>query len=319
MRFPIAIAVGLLLAGSLRAAAPDTLFVEVDAGVELEVLDWGGDGPAVLLLAGLGNTAHVFEDFAPRLARHARVRGVTRRGYGASTRAHDGYDQETLARDLARVCDALNVAHPVLVGHSLAGSEMAWFETLWPGRARALVFLDAAYDHSRLGELDDMAPHPAARPPSQADKSSLEAVRAWLLREKGFPAPPGEIAALFRFAADGRLVDARGSGTATGFIRHALPPPPYGNVRAPTLALYAKPTLAARYPLFADFALEDLARARRRMEIERDWMSTQAATFQQLVPHATVVIRDGANHFLFLTDGAGTAMAVGAFLGGLAD
>jgi len=39
----------------------------VDDNVKLEVLDWGGTGRPLVLLAGLGNTAHVFDDFAPKL------------------------------------------------------------------------------------------------------------------------------------------------------------------------------------------------------------------------------------------------------------
>jgi hypothetical protein len=36
-------------------------FVTVANGVRLEVLDWGGSGRPVVLLAGLGTTAHVFD------------------------------------------------------------------------------------------------------------------------------------------------------------------------------------------------------------------------------------------------------------------
>lgn len=43
--------------------------VAVEDGVELEVLDWGGEGPPIVLLAGLGNTAHVFDGFAPKLTK----------------------------------------------------------------------------------------------------------------------------------------------------------------------------------------------------------------------------------------------------------
>ena len=35
-------------------------FVTVEDGVRLEVLDWGGSGRTVVLLAGSGNTAHIF-------------------------------------------------------------------------------------------------------------------------------------------------------------------------------------------------------------------------------------------------------------------
>jgi hypothetical protein len=36
-----------------------TRFVTVEDGVQLEVLDWGGSGPALVLLAGLGATAQL--------------------------------------------------------------------------------------------------------------------------------------------------------------------------------------------------------------------------------------------------------------------
>ena len=39
-------------------------FVTVDENVQLEVLDWGGLGPPLVLLAGLGATAHFYDDFA---------------------------------------------------------------------------------------------------------------------------------------------------------------------------------------------------------------------------------------------------------------
>ena len=56
-------------------------FVTVEAGVNLEVLDWGGAGRPIVLLAGLGNTAHVFDDFAQKLTRNGHVYGITRRGF----------------------------------------------------------------------------------------------------------------------------------------------------------------------------------------------------------------------------------------------
>jgi hypothetical protein len=41
--------------------------ITVEAGIKLEVLDWGGSGRPLVLLAGLGNTAHVFDSFAARI------------------------------------------------------------------------------------------------------------------------------------------------------------------------------------------------------------------------------------------------------------
>src|ERR1039458_1817974 len=55
-------------------------FVTVGDGVQLEVLDWGGTGRPVVLLAGLGFTAHVFDGFAEKLTDSYHVYGITRRG-----------------------------------------------------------------------------------------------------------------------------------------------------------------------------------------------------------------------------------------------
>lgn len=48
--------------------SPHTIqFISVDKDVRLEVLDWGGSGLPPVLLAGLGNNAHIFDSFAPKL------------------------------------------------------------------------------------------------------------------------------------------------------------------------------------------------------------------------------------------------------------
>jgi hypothetical protein len=49
-------------------SSPHTVqFVTVDDNIKLEVLNWGGSGRPLVLLAGLGGTAHQFDKFAPKL------------------------------------------------------------------------------------------------------------------------------------------------------------------------------------------------------------------------------------------------------------
>ena len=72
---------GLPVSDSPRTVAP---------GVSLEVLGTGGTGGPEILLAGLRNTAHVFDDFAPKLIDHYHVVAITRRGFGASSKPADG-------------------------------------------------------------------------------------------------------------------------------------------------------------------------------------------------------------------------------------
>jgi hypothetical protein len=76
----------ILATSALNAIAPETVswrdpsphhitFVTVDNGVRLEVLDWGGSGRAVVLLAGY-QTAHEYDDIASKLTAFCHVYGL---------------------------------------------------------------------------------------------------------------------------------------------------------------------------------------------------------------------------------------------------
>jgi pimeloyl-ACP methyl ester carboxylesterase len=123
-------------------------FARGEAGVRLEVLDWGGAGRPVVLLSGSGNSAHVFDDFAPKLreAGCCRVYGITRRGFGASTHPESGHDDQQLADDVVQVIDSLKIRAPVLAGHSLAGAELTTVGNQHSDRIAGLIYLDALGD-----------------------------------------------------------------------------------------------------------------------------------------------------------------------------
>jgi non-heme chloroperoxidase len=111
-------------------------------------LDWGGAGRSVVLLAGLGNTAHVFDDFAPKLTRAYHVYGITRRGFGKSSSPSSGYSADRLGDDVLAVLDALKIIRPVLVGHSIGGEEVSSIGTRHPDRVAGLIYLDAGYAYA---------------------------------------------------------------------------------------------------------------------------------------------------------------------------
>ena len=156
--------------------------VTVDTGVQLEVLDWGGSGRPLLLLAGSGNTAHVFDDFAPRLAGFGRVIAVTRRGFGASSAPPTGYDVERLGEDVHQVLVALGLPRVVLIGHSIAGQEMSWLAARHGDRVGGLVYIDAGYRYAlyRPGILENV----------QDLRTRLETLEAEIRKP---PRPPAEL------------------------------------------------------------------------------------------------------------------------------
>ncbi len=126
-------------------------FVAVDHDVKLEVLDWGGTGRPLVFLAGLGNGAHVFDRFAPKLTLACHVFGITRRGYGASSAPEPtdkNYSADRLGDDVLAVLDELKIIRPVLIGHSIAGEELSSVGSRHPDKVAGLIYLDAGYDYA---------------------------------------------------------------------------------------------------------------------------------------------------------------------------
>jgi hypothetical protein len=96
-------------ADCLDVTPHEVTFVTVELGVRLEVLDFGGSGETMVLLAGGGDNAHVWDDFAFQFTDYFRVIGITRRGYGRSDQPDDGYDVRTRARDDIEVLDHFGI------------------------------------------------------------------------------------------------------------------------------------------------------------------------------------------------------------------
>jgi non-heme chloroperoxidase len=135
-----------------KTAAPTAELITVQPGVQLQVLDWGGPPPrgpatALIFLTGMGATAHVFDNFAPQFTGRYHVYGITRRGFGDSSRPAPtiaNYSAERLGEDVLAVIAALHLDRPVLVGHSIAGEELSWVGSTHPAQVAGLIYLDAA-------------------------------------------------------------------------------------------------------------------------------------------------------------------------------
>ena len=97
-------------------------FVTVGQDVKLEVLDWGGTGRPLVFLAGGGRTAHDYDRFALKFTAEYHAYGITRRGFGTSSKpvpTSDNYAADRLGDDVLAVIDSLKLDRPVLVGHSM--------------------------------------------------------------------------------------------------------------------------------------------------------------------------------------------------------
>ncbi len=116
-------------------------------GIRLECLDWGGRGPALILIHGLGDNPHVFDDLAGAFTDRFHVIAYARRGHGRSD-TKGPYDTATLTEDLRGLMDALGIPKAHLVGWSMGGNEITLMAVKYPTRVARLVYLDAGYDWS---------------------------------------------------------------------------------------------------------------------------------------------------------------------------
>jgi pimeloyl-ACP methyl ester carboxylesterase len=114
-------------------------------GRELAALDWGGDGPPLLLQHPNGFCAGVFDPLAQRLRDEYRPIAVDVRGHGASERPTDLADCTFLdgARDVLAVLEALDVREVVALGHSLGGAVTVLVDWLRPGTVRKALLCEA--------------------------------------------------------------------------------------------------------------------------------------------------------------------------------
>lgn len=125
-----------------------TQFVTAERDVKLEVVDWGGAGRPMILLAPLGAGAHGFDTFAPKLKAAFHVYGISRRGFGGSSSPGSGYSADRLGDDVIAVIDGLGLKRPILVGHSIAGEELSSVGSRHPEKVGGLIYLEAAYSYA---------------------------------------------------------------------------------------------------------------------------------------------------------------------------
>ena len=91
---------------------------QIDYGVRLYVRV-GGQGPAVVLLHGFGDTGDMWAPLAAELVRDHTVVVPDLRGMGLSWHPAGGYDKKTQAGDIRAVLTHLGIDHAAVVGHDI--------------------------------------------------------------------------------------------------------------------------------------------------------------------------------------------------------
>jgi non-heme chloroperoxidase len=301
-----------------RDPSPHTQqFINVESNVKLEVLDWGGSGKPLVLIPGLGNTAHVFDKFAPRLSTTYHVYGITRRGFGnssAPTPTGNGtYVADRLGDDVLAVLEALKLNRPVLVGHSLGGEELSSVGSRHPEKVAGLVYLDAGYwyayyDKARGDFNIDLIY--LQRALEQLHGANPPTDRKHLIEElltTSLPVFEKDLQDLLKNLPDvppGQQPGSRPTLASSAIMAGVRK---YTDIHAPILAFFA-------VPHDSGLPLKDAAACAAADARDEAIFGTQAKAFEAGLPSAKVVRLPHANHYVFLSNEADVLREINAFV-----
>ncbi len=136
-------------ARALLARADRRTLSLASRGIEVALLDWGGDGPLALLHHANGFCKGMWAEVADVLRGRFRVVAMDARGHGDSSRPHGphAYDWNAFAEDLVAVAEALvgergGGTIALGVGHSFGGTAMIGASARRPELFDRLLLVD---------------------------------------------------------------------------------------------------------------------------------------------------------------------------------
>lgn len=287
-----------------RDGSPHASAVVTVNAIRLHYLDWGGAGEPLVLIHGLGDSPHVFDELAADLVGRFRVLAYSRRAHGESE-SSGPYDVDTLTEDLRQFLDRLGIDRAHLAGWSLAGRELTRFAELHPDRVRSLIYLDAAYDRTDPAWRRAFESCPLKLFAGPEVMSSLHAYRAWQ-RGTWFadtPWPDGaeaNIRATTIVRPDGSLEPVPSEAAFSAIVAAQYGPGAYrreyAKITAPALFIVAASWLPSRQ---GDEQMRRMALA----WIREAYLPVRRATLARIqseLPTAEIVELSGGSHMDFV-------------------
>jgi len=298
-----------------RDSAPHTERWVQANGARLNVMDWGGSGPVLILIHGYGDSPHLFDDLAPAFTDSFHVVAYARRGHGKSS-AGESFSNATLAADLITVMDSLGIARANLAGWSMGGNEITAAAGLYPDRVEKIVYLDGAYDWSDLmSNQSALADLPVSLDPTPEARASLDAFKAWY-RAGWFPDVDlarleAHVRELANIQPDGSASPVPDSANAArAFAALGSEKRDYRKVKAPALAIYSEVFFS---PLVKDSATAERIKAWETKHMVPFRKASQARIKRELKQVEIVTVPGSHASFVFVSRDL-IAAAMRAFL-----
>ena len=267
----------------------------------------------VVLLPGLGSTAHSFDDFAAALSPGLRVLAVDPPAHGASSVGHTPLTVDGVADAVVGLMDSLGVARAHLLGHSIAGAVITRVAARHPDRVGKLVYLDATFDYGGVDErrMDSLA---VPRPMPSGGFASPREGEAWARRFfYGTWTPALTADALARSRVPRDELRARAAAQADLLSDATRTPKEYRPIRAPALSIWAEKTRQSHFFWLPPSDTATMRRADAYLVARRQWELRGVERFRRDAPMAQVVSFP-AHHAMFITAPERTLAEVRSFL-----
>ena len=146
----ITFAAALMLGATLAVASPDANaspapslhWMKLHDGL-IAYDDYGGSGPTIICVPGLGDLRQQYRFLAPRLkAAGLRVVTMDVRGHGGSSVDWPDYSAASVGADIVALIYLLGAKKVYIVGNSMAGAAAVWAAAEIPGAVAGIVLID---------------------------------------------------------------------------------------------------------------------------------------------------------------------------------
>lgn len=130
---------------------PKSRFIHAN-DITLHLLDWGNNGPPLLLAHSTFLCARSWAPMVASLADRFHVMALDLRGHGDSDKPEEGYTWDLMAADLAGVMEALDLQDTLLVGHSRGGGVTILGAALQAHRVKSVVLIEPTIPFRRTAD-----------------------------------------------------------------------------------------------------------------------------------------------------------------------